>query len=237
MEGETKPEDLKPEEQAPVSAGADVAAGTPPAPAPSAPAAPAAPEEPSKPQAPLGRNGRPIISRFYAPLLALLIALPMLGASSCEQKAEEAVGVHTDPATGKVTVTPPEQSPAGKAVAVAGAVAETALPGVGTLIHIGLTGLLTIFSGVFGGIALKRSGQLDVAHAALGAATTAIQATASGLQQAVNVLPPEHAATLVKVLDVAHDAAQVAGHLQDALQPNLDTAGQHAAAPGSGGGA
>jgi hypothetical protein len=56
----------------------------------------------ARPASPLGRNGRPIISRFYAPLLlAVVLALPL---ASC---AGTAAGNALDQAAGiKVTVNP-----------------------------------------------------------------------------------------------------------------------------------
>lgn len=159
--------------------------------------------------------------------LSMLLTFGM-GASSCVQTADKGLGI--DPTTG-VQVTPVSQSPVGQVVGVAGTVASTALPGAGTLISIGLNGALVLVAGVLGLLTKKANGAATTAQTALGVANVAINATASGLQQAVNVLPADHAATLVKILDVAHDAAGVAGAIQDIIQPNLDTAGQHAVAP------
>jgi hypothetical protein len=65
------------------------------------PEAPLPPAEPSKPEVVLGRNGRPIISRFYAPLLALALLLPFVGC------AGTAAGNALDQAAGiKVTINP-----------------------------------------------------------------------------------------------------------------------------------
>lgn len=49
---------------------------------------PAAPAAPTKPPAPLGRNGRPVLSRHYAPLvLAVLMLWPLLGCTWLESVA------------------------------------------------------------------------------------------------------------------------------------------------------
>ncbi len=66
---ENKPEALKPE--VPAAAAAPEVVPPPP------PAAAAAPE--GKPPAPLGRNGRPVFSRHYAPLLLAVAMLFGLG--------------------------------------------------------------------------------------------------------------------------------------------------------------
>jgi hypothetical protein len=168
------------------------------------------------------------LSRALGLVLVAFFAVSLMGASSCVQTADKAVGV--DPTTG-VQTTPVAQSPAGQAVAVAGGVASAALPGTGTLISLGLNVVLGAFAGIMGLLTKKANGQATTAQTALGIANTAISATAAGLQQAVNVLPAPHAATVAKILDVAHDAAGVVGALQDQIQPNLSTAGSHAAAP------
>ena len=166
--------------------------------------------------------------------LASLCLFVLPGATSCEQKAEEAVGVNTvtDPSTGKATVTvDPSGGPVGSVVKTAAGIAATVAPGPGTIASIAANGVLTVLVGIFAAIAKKRAGQLSTSQVALSAANTAINATASGLQAVVNTLPADHAATLVHVIDLAHDAANVAGHLQDLIQPTLQTAGSTTPAP------
>jgi hypothetical protein len=173
--------------------------------------------------------------RALLALLALFVFLPLLGAASCEQKAEQDFGIQTktDPATGKQVVTvDPTGGPVGSVVKAAADVAS-AIPGPGTLVSIGLNGVLTVLTGIFGLVARKRAGELNTAQTALGAAQTAISATGAALQQAVDVLPAGHAATLNTVLNAVHDAMGVLPALQDALQPNLATAGTHAAPVGT----
>jgi hypothetical protein len=172
-----------------------------------------------------------------------------IGAASCEQSIAHDVGVDSTtvprvdangaPVLGKdgkpivdttVTQKPISETPAGAAVGVASAVGNTFLPGSGTVISLVGNALLALAAGVFASRAKNANTDKTNLQKGLDIANVAISATASGLQQAVNVMPIPQAATLVKILDVAHDAMGVAGHLQDLIQPNLDTAGQHAPA-------
>ena len=157
-----------------------------------------------------------------------------IGASSCEQKVENDLGIHEtkDPVTGKPVVTvDPSGGPVGSVVKTAGDIASTVFPGPGTIASIAANGILTILIGIFAGVAKKRQGVIDTKTAALDDANTAINATSTGLQQIVNTLPPDHAATVSHILDLVHDAAGVAGHLQDLIQPKMDTAGTGGGAP------
>ncbi len=127
---EIKPADLKPEEPA--------AAAAPEVVPPPPPAAAAAPE--GKPQAPLGRNGRPIISRFYAPLL---LACALALGSGC---AGTAAGNALDQAAGiKVTVNPDgtktyEKLPTSPIQDTGGLFGPTGAL-IGTLVTLGIYGL------------------------------------------------------------------------------------------------
>lgn len=163
-------------------------------------------------------------------LVASLLAcsFTLVGISSCEQKADDAVGVSKDPTTGKVVQAPIASTPAGKAVAVADTVASVVAPQLAPIIQTGANILLTGVAGVLAWLLKKKTGEATTAQVALGMANTAISATTAGIQQAVNTLPADHAATFAKILDVAHDAAGVVGALQDQIQPDLSTAGTHA---------
>lgn len=149
--------------------------------------------------------------------LAFILAIPLIGASSCDQRFEEAQGIHTvkDPANpGHYLVA--EDADGGKV----GRVLSTA-QGAGSGIP--------IVGQIIGGLGLLAS----LAHSiALARAKSRVQAendeydrthtaTSQGLQNFVNASPAEVGKALIEHLDAAHDAHSVDAAHQDDLQPTL----------------
>lgn len=137
--------------------------------------------------------------------LALLafgvFALPFLmGVSSCEQKLDDSFGIHaTKNADGSYTVT---ADPAGGPVGSGIKLAQDATGGTPWGWIVGLAGSL-----VLGAAQTILKNRLQ----------NSLNATVAGVSS-FTVANPTQAPALLAHVDAAHDAAQVPGHVQDAIQ-------------------
>jgi hypothetical protein len=166
-----------------------------------------------------------------ATFVALVAVLTFgMGASSCQEQVAHDVGVDTKvnaDGSKTVTQTPVDQSPAGQAGGVVTAVLNTFLPGTGNLAHVALTGVLGLIASYFYAKQKTTAGQNTALQNSVDALNNGLTATGTAIQQAVNLLPPEHADTLNKVLVGIHTAQSVIPEIQHIIQPNLSTAGDH----------
>jgi hypothetical protein len=147
-------------------------------------------------------------------LLALLI-IPATGATSCDQKLEEAQGIHTikDPVNPGhyVVIEDPDGGKVGKVLTTASG-ATSGIPIIGQAI-----GLLTLLGTLTHSVLVSRAkARVDAQNAEYDRTHVASKA---GLQSFVDSQPHAVGAALIDELDHAHDAANVPAEHQDAIQP------------------
>jgi hypothetical protein len=149
-------------------------------------------------------------------LLALaVLMLPVMGATSCDQKLEEAQGIHTikDPVNpGHYVVI--EDSGGGKVgkVLTTASGATSGIPIAGQII-----GLITLLATASHSVLVARAkARVDAQNAEYDRTHDASNA---GLQSFVDSQPPAVGVALIAELDHAHDAANVPAEHQDAIQP------------------